>query len=224
MRILVVEDEPKVARFLVKGLTEEGYAVDLAEDGEGALNLIAATPFDAMILDVMIPDPDGFEVCRRVRSKNNATPILLLTARQAVEDRVTGLDAGADDYLTKPFAFSELLARIRALLRRRSPGDSILRAGDLEMDPVSRRVSRPNGPIDLTAKEYALLEFFLRRPDHILSRTQITDHVWNYDFDPTTNLVDVYVNHLRRKIGSGGAAPKIKTVRGMGYMLSTERP
>ncbi len=222
MRILLVEDDPKVARFILKGLKEEGYAVDAARDGPAALEMIAAAPYDLIILDVMIPPPDGLEICRRLRAERITTPVLLLTARDALEDKVAGLDSGADDYLTKPFAFSELLARLRALLRRGARGLTPLRVLDLELDPAARRVMRGGRLIELTAREYTLLEYFLRHPNHVLTRTQITEHVWNYDSDPSTNVVDVYVNHLRRKIDRPGAAPLIHTVRGMGYVLKDD--
>jgi two-component system OmpR family response regulator len=216
MRVLVVEDEIKMCRLLERGLREEGYAVDLATTGEEAVWLGRENPYDAIVLDVMLPDTDGFDVCRRFRGQGTWSPVLMLTARDAVRDRVAGLDAGADDYLTKPFSFSELLARLRALLRRGGTERPVLlRAGGLTMDPATRRVDRDGEPVDLTAKEFALLEYFLRHPGEVLSRTRLIEHVWDFAYEGDSNVVDVYVGYLRRKTGTDA----IETVRGAGYRL-----
>jgi DNA-binding response OmpR family regulator len=221
MRVLVVEDERKVASFIRQGLQEEGYAVELASDGEEALDLILqGPPYDLIVLDVMLPRRDGFGVVRAVRERGLETPVLLLTARDSVGDRVSGLDLGADDYLTKPFAFDEFLARVRALLRRgqgqRAP---LLRLGTLSLDPATRRVVRANRRIDLTAREYALLECFMRNVGRVLSRSQLAERVWGLDFDPGSNVVDVYVGYLRRKIDGPGDARLLHTLRGAGYVM-----
>ncbi|MGH2678801.1 MAG: response regulator transcription factor [Actinomycetota bacterium] len=223
MRVLVVEDEVKMAGLLKRGLEEEGYAVDVARDGSEALWLGAENPYDAVILDVMLPDLDGFEVCRRLRSDGRWAPVLMLTARDAVPDRVAGLDAGADDYLTKPFSFTELFARLRALLRR-GAGErpAVLRAGDLALDPATRKVTRGETPIELTAKEFALLEYLLRHPDEALTRTRIIEHVWDFAYDGDSNVVDVYVRYLREKIDRPFGRDSIETVRGTGYRLREE--
>ncbi len=220
MRILVVEDEKKVASFLKKGLEEEYYAVDCAYDGEEALYMVEASDYDLVILDIMLPKIDGLEVLKGVREKGLPLPVLMLTAKDSVEDVVKGLDAGGDDYLTKPFAFAELLARVRALIRRkeREPAGE-LRVGDLVLDPVSHTVSREGQEIDLTAKEYALLEYLMRHADRVVTRTMISEHVWDYHFDPMTNVIDVYVNHLRKKIDLNSSQGLIHTIRGVGYML-----
>jgi heavy metal response regulator len=220
MRILVVEDEKKVASFLKKGLEEERYAVDCAYDGEEALFMVEASDYDLMILDIMIPKIDGLGVLERVRGKGLTLPVLMLTARDSVEDVVKGLDGGCDDYLTKPFAFAVLLARVRALLRRkgREPAGE-LRVADLALDPVTHTVSRGSKKIDLTAKEYALLEYLMRHANRVVTRTMISEHVWDYHFDPMTNVIDVYVNHLRSKIDLDSSQRLIHTVRGVGYML-----
>jgi two-component system, OmpR family, copper resistance phosphate regulon response regulator CusR len=222
MHVLLVEDEPKIADFISLGLVEEGYAVDIASAGDEALEWLRATEFDLVILDVLLPVVDGMEVCRQLRAEGIRTPVLMLTARDSVEDRVLGLDSGADDYLVKPFAFSELLARLRALSRRepRTTG-STLRIADLALDTLTHRVSRSGQPIDLTAKEYALVEYFMRHPDYVLTRTMIAEHVWSYDFDNSTNLIDVHVRNLRRKIDDPFTVKLIRTVRGTGYSLST---
>lgn len=220
MRLLVVEDEPSIAAFLRQGLTEEGFAVDVVGDGETALDYALAAPYDVIVLDVLLPGKDGLEVCAELRRRNVRAPVLMLTARGEVEQRVQGLDAGADDYLVKPFAFAELLARLRALLRR--PGTALpasLRAGDLTLDPVTRRVERAGKPIDLTPREFALLELLLRHPGQVLSRTQIAEHVWNFTFFTESNVVDVYIRYLRRKIDDGFEPKLLQTVRGVGYRL-----
>lgn len=221
--MLVVEDEVKMAGLLKRGLEEEGYAVDVARDGSEALWLGTENPYDAVILDVMLPDLDGFEVCRRLRSDGRWAPVLMLTARDAVPDRVAGLDAGADDYLTKPFSFTELFARLRALLRR-GAGErpAVLRAGDLVLDPATRKVARDGTPVELTAKEFALLEYLLRRPGEALTRTRIIEHVWDFAYDGDSNVVDVYVRYLREKIDRPFGRDSIETVRGTGYRLREE--
>ena len=220
MRILVVEDEKKVASFLKKGLEEEFYAVDCAYDGEEALFMTEANEYDLILLDIMLPKIDGLEVLKGVRDKGLTVPVLMLTAKDSVEDVVKGLDAGGDDYLTKPFAFAELLARVRALLRRkeREPTGQ-LRVADLVLDPAAHTVSRGGQEIDLTAKEYALLEYLMRHVNRVVTRTMISEHVWDYHFDPLTNVIDVYVNHLRKKIDLDSSPRLIHTIRGVGYML-----
>lgn len=223
MRVLVVEDERKLAGFIRKGLEEEGYAVDVASDGESGLKMALDGVHDLIVLDIKLPGRDGLAVLQELRRKNRTTPVLLLTARAAVEDKVLGLDSGADDYLTKPFAFEELVARVRALLRRRGETrDPILRLGDLVLDPARRTVHRGTVRIDLTAREFSLLDYFLRNPGRVLTRAMILDRVWDYDFDPSTNVVDVYVNYLRRKIDIEGKPRLIHTVRGAGYVLNLE--
>jgi heavy metal response regulator len=224
MRILVVEDEPQIADFLARGLTENGYSVDTAHDGEEALAWPSVADFDVIILDVMLPALSGLEVCRRLRERGVRTPVLMLTARDAVEDRVAGLDSGADDYLVKPFAFAELLARVRALIRR-EPAlvGNVLQVGDLVLDTATRQVTRGGAPVELTAKEFALLEYLMRHPDQVLSRTVIAEHVWNYDFDNATNVIDVHVKNLRKKIDGGAEAKLIHTVRGAGYRISARQ-
>jgi len=220
VRLLVVEDEKKVARFVKQGLEEEGYAVDVAHDGEEGLRMGLDRVHDLIILDISLPRMDGLQVLRRLRQEKVGKPVLLLTVRATIEDKVLGLDAGADDYLTKPFAFQELVARIRALLRRGGgSGSSLLKYADLTLDPARRAVFRGETRIDLTAREFALLEYFLRNPERVLSRTMILDHVWDYDFDPETNVIDVYVNYLRKKIDSDREIKLLHTVRGAGYVL-----
>jgi heavy metal response regulator len=224
MRVLVVEDERKVASFIRQGLEEEGYAVEVAEDGASALDLVLeGTAYDLVVLDVMLPRRDGFGVVRAMRQRGVQTPVLLLTARDTVTDRVTGLDLGADDYLTKPFAFDELLARVRALLRRgqgqRAP---VLRVGSLSLDPATRKVMRGERRIELTAREYALLECFMRSAGRVLSRSVLSERVWGLDFDPGSNVVDVYVGYLRRKIDAPGEPRLLHTVRGAGYVMKEE--
>jgi heavy metal response regulator len=225
MKILVVEDEQRVAQFVQKGLKEEGHAVDVSYDGEDGSFLAEVNDYDLIILDLMLPKKNGIQVCRELRERGVATPVLMLTARDSVEDRVRGLDAGADDYLAKPFAFEELLARVRALLRRRSESKSpTLKIADLELDPMSRQVYRGSKPIRLTTKEYALLEYLMRNPKKVLSRTLIGEHVWDMNFDPESNVIDVYVSHLRAKVDKDFDVSLIHTVRGQGYMLSDETP
>jgi len=220
MRILVVEDERKVASFLRQGLQEEGYAVDVAADGaEGLDRALEAPPFDLVVLDVRLPRRDGFDVLRALRAEGVASPVLLLTARDAVADKVTGLDLGADDYLTKPFAFEEFLARVRALLRRRGGTAPVLTLADLALDPATRTVTRAGQRVDLTVREYALLECFLRHAGRVLTRPVLAQTVWGLDFDPESNIVDVYVGHLRRKIDTDPACRLLHTVRGAGYVL-----
>jgi two-component system OmpR family response regulator len=220
MRVLVVEDERKLGELLRRGLGEEGYAADLADRGEEALWMAQAVPYDAIVLDVMLPGADGFEICRRMRGRGVWAPVLMLTARDAVDDRVNGLDAGADDYLTKPFAFEELLARLRALTRRapveRPP---VLQVGDLRLDPAAHRAWRGDEELDLSAKEFALLELFMRRPGVTLSRTQLLDGAWDIAFESRSNVVDVYVRYLREKIDRPFGHHSLETIRGVGYRL-----
>ncbi|MGB8958543.1 MAG: response regulator transcription factor [Candidatus Aminicenantales bacterium] len=220
MRILVVEDSRRLAGIIRRGLLEEGYAVDNAYDGEEAEYMAETTPFDVVILDIMLPKKDGLAVCRDLRGKNVNTPILMLTAKDSVEDKVLGLDSGADDYLVKPFAFSELLARIRALLRREVlPKTQKFQVGDLSLDPQSREVWRDGSRLELTAKEYSILEYFMRRPNAVVTRTMLGESVWDYEFDGLSNIIDVYVRRLRQKIDQDGQASLIQTVRGAGYRL-----
>jgi len=223
MRVLLVEDDSRIARFVAKGLREQAYAVDVAVTGEEALYQTAINTYDLLVLDVMIPDPDGFAVCRELRSRAYRAPILMLTARDAVEDRIEGLDCGADDYLTKPFEFRELLARLRALLRRpNSLQSSTLSVADLAVDTASQAVSRGGKTIPMTAKEYALVEFLARNAGRVVGRAEIAEHVWDEEFDPFSNLIEVYVNRIRRKIDTRGLKPLLHTRRGAGYMLSQE--
>jgi two-component system copper resistance phosphate regulon response regulator CusR len=223
MRVLLVEDDADVARFIRKGLSEETYAVDVAGNGEQAMYLASLNAYDAAILDVMIPAPDGMEVCRRLRESGSTLPILMLTALDTVDQKIAGLDAGADDYLAKPFEFRELLARLRALMRRGGATISaVLEAGDLQIDTRSHRVSMHGEPLTLTTKEYAVLEYLARNAGRIVTREEIAEHVWNEDYDPFTNLIEVYINRLRRHIESVSARKLIHTVRGAGYMLQQE--
>ena len=223
VRLLVVEDESKVASFIKKGLGEEGYAVDLAADGEAGLAMALERVHDLIILDIRLPKMDGLQVLRMLRQDKVTTPVLLLTVRATIEDKVLGLDAGADDYLTKPFAFQELVARVRALLRRRAETEpTTLRVGDLSLDPARRTVVRGGVKIDLTAREFALLDYFMRNPGRVLTRTMIAEHVWDYSFDTSTNVIDVYVNYLRKKIDAEREPKLLHTVRGVGYMLQAE--
>ena len=220
MRVLVVEDEARLAAFVRKGLSELSYTVDVADDGGAAIQLARSTPYDLVILDIMLPDTDGFAVCRELRRMNIDVPILMLSARGVVEDRVRGLDSGADDYLTKPFVFSELSARVRALLRRQKPSKFLtLVVGDVTLDPVKRAVYRGPRRIDLSQKEFALLEYLMRNADQVLTRTMIAEHVWDFPWDRLTNVIDVYVNHLRRKLEEGGEARLVHAVRGVGYVM-----
>jgi heavy metal response regulator len=223
MKILVVEDETKVANFVKKGLQEEGYVVDRASNGEDGLRLATENAYDLVILDIYMPRLDGLTVLRRLREEKVRTPVLLLTVRATIEDKVLGLNSGADDYLTKPFAFQELLARVRALLRRQTEsGTNVLQVADLTLDPVRRAVVRGTIRIELSLKEFALLEYFMRNAGRVLTRTAIIEHVWNYDFDNETNVVDVYVNYLRRKVDSGHEVKLIHTVRGVGYVMKAD--
>lgn len=223
MRLLVVEDQKKMAGFLKKGLVEAGYAVDTVDTGVGAENMVIENAYDLIILDVMLPDQSGFDTARQIRNGGFSNPILMLTAMSGTKDKVSGLDAGADDYLTKPFAFEELLARVRALLRRQTPQESsILRFADLEMDLISRNVTRSGQKIILTAKEFSLLEYFLRNPNRPLSRTQISEHVWDVHFDSESNVIDVYINLLRKKVDAPFNKRLIHTVVGLGYALKSE--
>ena len=223
MRILVVEDDRKVASFIQKGLAEEGYAVDVATDGEMGLAMGLDRLHDVIVLDVMLPGKPGFQVLRELRQGRVETPVLLLTARDTVEDKVRGLDAGADDYLTKPFAFAELLARVRALLRRRSAERvPLLQVEDLVLDPATRAVKRGDEAIPLTNREFSLLEYLMRNAGRVLTRTAIAEHVWDYSFDSETNVIDVYVNYLRKKIDTGRDRKLIRTVRGVGYVLKAD--
>ncbi len=223
MRILIVEDNEKVAGFIAKGLRENRYAVDVALTGMEGASMARVGDYDAVILDVMLPGRNGFEVAEQLRERGISTPILMLTAKDQVKDKVQGLDAGADDYLVKPFAFPELLARLRALLRRRdqAPG-APLRIADLELDPVVHRVTRGGREIELTVREFAILDFLLRNRGRVVTRTAIIEHVWDMHFDSDTNLVDVHVSNLRRKIESDGDSKLIHTVRGVGYVLKEE--
>jgi len=223
MKILVVEDEERVAQFIQKGLREEGHAVDVAYDGEQGAYLGTVNEYDLILLDLMLPKKDGISICRELREHGLSTPIMMLTARDTVEDKVQGLDAGADDYLPKPFSFDELLARVRALLRRRSEAKTpVLTIADLELDPISRRATRSGTPIRLTTKEYSLLEYMMRNPRRVLSRTLVGEHVWDMNFDPESNVIDVYVSHLRSKIDKNFDTKLIHTIRGQGYLLSDE--
>jgi two-component system response regulator MprA len=219
-KILVVDDEPAIRESLERALALEGYAVELVADGEPALARLAEGPVDAIVLDIAMPGIDGIEVCERLRAAGDHTPVLMLTARDAITDRVDGLDAGADDYLVKPFALAELKARLRALLRRLEPGDSpLLRFADLSLDRATREVHRGERPIELTRTEFSLLELFMEHPRQVLSRSQIYDSVWGYDFGESSNSLGVYVGYLRRKTEQGGAGRLIHTVRGVGYAL-----
>jgi len=224
MRILVVEDEKKVASFIRKGLEEEGYAVDIASDGESGLQMAMDRVHDLILLDIQLPKKSGLAVLRDLRQQKVVIPVLLLTVRATIEDKVLGLDSGADDYLTKPFAFQELLARVRALFRRQSDHkQGVIQVADLTLDPVQRSVYRGVDKIDLTAKEFSLLDYLMRNSGRVLTRTMIAEHVWDYDFDSMTNIIDVYVNYLRKKIDSDREPKLIHTVRGVGYVLKEER-
>jgi two-component system OmpR family response regulator len=220
MRVLVVEDEVKMAGLLKRGLEEEGYGVDVASTGREAEWMGVESPYDAVVLDVMLPDKDGLDVCRTLRRSGCWSPVLVLTARDAVPDRVAGLDAGADDYLTKPFSFAELLARLRALIRRGEPErPAVLQVGNLVLDPATHRVTRAATPIELTRKELSLLEYFMRHPGEVLTRMRLIEHVWDFAFEGDSNVVDVYVRYLREKIDRPFGEDSIETVRGAGYRL-----
>jgi DNA-binding response OmpR family regulator len=217
MRILIAEDNPKLARFMEQGLAESAFAVDVARDGSEALERLALNPYDLLILDLGLPAVDGMEVCRRMRAEGSRVLVLMLTARDATADRIAGLDAGADDYLTKPFAFGELLARVRALLRRGAvTAAATLQVGDLHVDTVSQRATRDGRDLELTTKEFALLEYFARNAGRVIGRADISEHVWNETFDPVSNLIEVYVQRLRRKLGPPAM---LRTRRGAGYVL-----
>jgi two-component system, OmpR family, response regulator len=223
MRALVVEDEPKLAALLRRGLIEDGYSADVAGTGEDALRMARAVPYDAIVLDVMLPGLDGFDVCRQLRSSGVWSPILMLTARDGVNDRVIGLDTGADDYLTKPFSFAELLARLRALTRRGlSERRTVLEVGSLRLDPATRQVWRKDVQLELSTKEFALLETFMRRPGHVLSRVDLLDHAWDYSYESRSNVVDVYVGYLRAKIDRPFGLRSIETLRNAGYRLRSD--
>ena len=222
MRILVVEDDPRMASVIARGLREQSYAVDVAQDGDDGLYQCSINDYDLIVLDVLLPQRDGFQVCRELRARGTATPVLMLTARAAVDDRITGFEAGADDYLTKPFSFRELLARIHALLRRDShllPDE--IQIGDLIINSASHRVSRAGRSVQLTAKEYALLEYLARRSGQLVSRADIAAHVWDNDFDPFSNTIEVYMNRLRKKIDDGHLTKLLHTRRGEGYILES---
>jgi heavy metal response regulator len=224
MRVLVVEDEERIAAFIEAGLTEAGYAVDVAHAGDEALDWTSVVEYDLIVLDVMLPGRDGFEVASILRKRRVSTPILMLTARDAIDDRIRGLDSGADDYLIKPFAFGELLARLRALSRREPVvTSSVLQVADLTLDTTTRQATRQGVPIDLTTKEFSLLAYLMRHPNQVMTRTMIAEHVWNYDFDAVTNVIDVHIRYLRRKIDEPFDTKLIQTVRGAGYRI-TDRP
>ena len=223
MRVLVVEDDTGILQFLQQGLTEAGYTVDIAGDGRQGMDYALATEYDILIIDIQLPYLNGLDLLRTLRSEGMQSPVILLTARHTVQDRVMGLDVGADDYLVKPFDFSELLARIRALLRRPPlQNDLILRVGDLELDTLKRSVSRGNRKIDLSPREFSLLEYLMRHPNQVLSRTQIAQHVWSFDFYSDFKVIDVYIGYLRRKIERQDGPLLIKTIRGVGYCISAE--
>jgi two-component system OmpR family response regulator len=220
MHVLVVEDEVKMAALIRRGLTEQGLAVDVASNGEEALVMAGSSAYDAVVLDVILPGIDGFEACRRMREDGIWAPVLMLTARGAVEDRVAGLDGGADDYLTKPFSFAELLARLRALIRRgENERPAVVEVGDLRLDPATRQVWRGETEIALSAKEFALLEAFMRRPGHVLTRLQLLEQAWEYDYEHRSNVIEVYIRYLRQKIDAPFGTQSIETVRGAGYRL-----
>lgn len=224
MRILLVEDDSRMANVIAKGLRENSYAVDVVHDGERGLYQSSINDYDVIVLDVLLPSRDGYEVCRELRLRGNTTPILMLTARATIDDRVTGFDAGADDYLTKPFSFRELLARVHALLRRNAHlRPDVLQIGDLIVDSISHRVSRASREVQLTAKEYALLEYLARRAGQLVSRAEIAAHVWDDTFDPFSNTIEVYMNRLRRKIDDNHSIKLLHTRRGEGYMLDLQQ-
>jgi two-component system OmpR family response regulator len=220
MRLLVVEDNPELAEILRRGLVEEGYAVDLCLDGEDGKWRATTVDYDVAILDILLPNADGLEILSEMRAMGRKTPVLFLTARDATDERVQGLDAGADDYLVKPFAWDELLARIRALIRRGPQGaDGLLRYGDIELDPAAHTIHRNCGPLILTAKEFQVLHVFMREPERVFSRTEIIERIYDDEFDATSNVIDVFMSRLRRKLAESGGAPVIRTVRGVGYAL-----
>ncbi len=223
MRILVVEDEKKVASFIKKGMEEEGFTVDLAHDGEEGVLKATSSSYDLILMDIMMPKKDGLTAIKEIREENISTPILCLTAKDTVDDIVTGLDSGSDGYLTKPFAFAELIARSQALIRRKNTDRGAeLFFADLRLDPVSHKVWRSDNELDLTSKEYGLLEYFMQNPNQVLTRTMIAEHVWDYTFDSFTNIIDVYVNYLRKKVDQNYDKKLIRTVRGVGYTLKEE--
>jgi DNA-binding response OmpR family regulator len=225
MRILVVEDDPDMSRFIARGLSEHSYAVDVAATGNAAIEAAATATYDVIILDAMIPPPDGFEVCRQLRAEGNDASILMLTARDSLADRVEGLDSGADDYLVKPFEFAELLARLRALLRRRGTRQyPVIDVGDLRLDTRSHRVTRAGTELQLTTKEYALLEYLSINAGRVMGREEIAEHVWNEDFDPFSNLIEVYIGRLRRLVDRDREVKLIHTIRGSGYILEPREP
>jgi DNA-binding response OmpR family regulator len=224
MRILVVEDDQKVARFIQVGLRQEGHAVDVLHEGSAAGAEAAVIDYDAVVLDLMLPGRSGFQVLRDIRARKPSLPVLILTAKDTIDDRVAGLDGGADDYMVKPFALAELSARLRALLRRGAPHESVLRVSDLEMDTVRRTVRRAGRPVELKPKEYALLEFLMRNSDRPLTRSLIIEHVWDIHFDSISNVVEVHINSLRNKIDRGFGVPLIHTIRGVGYVLTETAP
>jgi DNA-binding response OmpR family regulator len=224
MRILVIEDDRKVAAFIQNGLEREGYAVDLLHEGSMAGDQARVIDYDAVVLDVMLPSRSGFQVLRDIRARKASLPVLILTAKDSVEERVAGLDAGADDYMVKPFALAELSARLRALLRRGAPRENVLRLADLELDTVTRAVRRGGRAIDVKPKEYALLEFLMRNSGRPLPRSLIIEHVWDIHFDSVSNVVEVHINSLRNKIDRGSPAPLIHTIRGVGYILTDTPP
>jgi DNA-binding response OmpR family regulator len=224
--LLLVEDEQRLSKLMKRVLEDEGHVVDLAADGDDGLSLAVGGTFDAIVLDVLLPRMDGFEVCRTLRGRGITTPVLMLTARGSLEDRVTGLDAGADDYLTKPFAFEELLARVRALTRRQPAiaAGGLLQLADLSMDPTKHEVRRGDRLINLTGKEYQLLEYLLRHPNQVLTRAQILDNVWGYDAEPGASVIEIYIHYLRTKIDRSAPSPLLHTVRGVGYVLREGAP
>lgn len=220
MRLLVIEDEKQLLRLIGKKLKEEGYAFDLVSDGREGLNFAESVEYDCIILDLMLPSIDGFTIIQKLRAKNINSPIIILTAKSATKDKVNGLDYGADDYITKPFSFEELIARIRAMLRRKSEEkETILTCGDLTLDLISREVYRNNNPIELTTKEFSILEYFLRNKGRILTKSQIAEHVWNYEFDYQSNIIEVYIRYLRKKIDDSYEKKLIHTIRGVGYKI-----
>ena len=225
MRILLAEDEKRVSSFIQRGLKEEGFVVDAAMDGEKALELAEVNPYDLIILDIMLPKQDGLQICRSLRSQKIETPILMLTAKNSTKDKVLGLNAGADDYLAKPFEFEEFIARVRALTRRKSVSkQAVLQVDDLILDPLTHQVRRAGKEIALTTKEYTLLYYFMQNANQVVTRTMISEHVWNESFDTFTNVIDVYVNYLRKKIDEGFNHSLIQTMRGSGYILKSSKP